>query len=1204
MALRSVLLIAFVAMVPSGFARADEPKPVNFREQVAPILVRSCLGCHNDKKAENGLNMTTVSLLKKGGKSSGAAILVAGEPDESELILSVRPDAEPRMPMKLPPLTDAAIQTLETWVLQGAKFDNPSDPDVPLASLVDPLKGLPDVSVMTQVIEPVTSVEFSPDGTILAATIGRNVQTFDSATGKAGLTFEVNTGPMNVVRFTPDGKALLAAGGRPGMFGALVLWDLASHHRLVEAQGHSDTILAAERSPDGKIIATGSYDRLIMLWDAATLKPLRTLKDHTDSVHALAFSPDGKTLASAGLDRTVKLWSVGSGTRDKTLADSTAELYAVTFSPDGSTVLASGVDRSIRAWRVIEKDVPLVKSFFAHGGSVLRLGITSDGKTLVSSGEDREIKLWNLATFEPRFTITGQSDWPQAMALSKDGKRLAVGRHDGSLDILNVETGKVVVPVRPLMGRGPWGQPDKPELVKNATLKPLFRKGVSVGSTSRMLFSGNEVGLAHEVLFSEPGFSWHPRAMARSYKGELSVDVIVPPNARPGLHQVRVVSSLGTTPEQTFAVEAFKPSNEVDPNDEIKAVKPIPFRTTLVGTIDKAGDVDHFRFAFKKGQPVHFEMMAKPLGSSLAGVLSLIDEQGQTLAISEGTEGTKDPSLSFQIARDGLYALRISDADYGGSNNHFYRIKASHDEPPGSAFPLGISSDATLTVFAVNGAPLAARGVPKGTKAGALVDVLNEFRPVGAWTRSRAVVADGPQGIEAEPNDEFSQASSVAVPGGISGVILRSGDVDHFRFEAKKGDRLVLEVFGRRLGSPIDSAIEILDAAGRPVPRALLRPVARTEVAFRDHNATNTGIRLTTWNNMAVNDVVLIGREVTKIFALPRNVDDDCQFWGENGSRVGLLETTPEHHPMGQPIYKVDIHPPGTSLPSGGVPSVTLFYGNDDGGPGFQKDSHLTFDPPSDGTYLVRVADVRQLGGPSYGYHLVIRRPHPGFEVSVSPENPNIPRGATTLVTVNVTRIDDFDGPVDVSAESLPAGITATPARIERGMTTALLGLTSEATAPAFSAPSWKIFASSPVGNGNDLNVPVRIIHDPGGERGGRITVTPPLDLKIIASAGQVVIRPGQEVTMKLTVERGPAFAGRVPIDVRNLPQGVRVLNIGLNGVLVTEKQTSRTITLYAEPWATPEIRPFYAVGKVEAAGTEACTSPIILKVEAEKSAR
>ena len=163
MALRSVLLIAFVAMVPSGFARADEPKPVSFREQVAPILVKSCLGCHNDKKAENGLNMTTVSLLKKGGKSSGAAILVAGEPDESELILSVRPDAEPRMPMKLPPLTDAAIQTLETWVLQGAKFDNPSDPDVPLASLVDPLKGLPDVTLMTRVIEPVTSVEFSPD---------------------------------------------------------------------------------------------------------------------------------------------------------------------------------------------------------------------------------------------------------------------------------------------------------------------------------------------------------------------------------------------------------------------------------------------------------------------------------------------------------------------------------------------------------------------------------------------------------------------------------------------------------------------------------------------------------------------------------------------------------------------------------------------------------------------------------------------------------------------------------------------------------------------------------------------------------------------------------------------------------------------------------------------------------------------------------
>ncbi|MGE3821053.1 MAG: hypothetical protein AB7I30_16695, partial [Isosphaeraceae bacterium] len=121
---------------------------------------------------------------------------------------------------------------------------------------------------------------------------------------------------------------------------------------------------------------------------------------------------------------------------------------------------------------------------------------------------------------------------------------------------------------------------------------------------------------------------------------------------------------------------------------------------------------------------------------------------------------------------------------------------------------------------------------------------------------------------------------------------------------------------------------------------------------------------------------------------------------------------------------------------------------------------------------------------------------------------------------------------------------------------------------------------------------------DPGGPTGGRITVIPSPNLTIAPDPDRVTIQPGREVTMRLSVDRSPAFKGRVPIDVRNLPYGVRVMNIGLNGVLVTESQTDRTITLYAEPWVQPMTRPFYAVGKAESAGTEHSTKPITLVVE------
>jgi hypothetical protein len=86
-------------------------------------------------------------------------------------------------------------------------------------------------------------------------------------------------------------------------------------------------------------------------------------------------------------------------------------------------------------------------------------------------------------------------------------------------------------------------------------------------------------------------------------------------------------------------------------------------------------------------------------------------------------------------------------------------------------------------------------------------------------------------------------------------------------------------------------------------------------------------------------------------------------------------------------------------------------------------------------------------------------------------------------------------------------------------------------------------------------------------------------------------------VPMTLRIARGPAFAGRVPVEVRNLPFGVRVLNLGLNGVLVPEGQSERTVFLYAEPWAEAAVRPFYAVGKAEAAAAEHSSAPIELVV-------
>jgi hypothetical protein len=86
-------------------------------------------------------------------------------------------------------------------------------------------------------------------------------------------------------------------------------------------------------------------------------------------------------------------------------------------------------------------------------------------------------------------------------------------------------------------------------------------------------------------------------------------------------------------------------------------------------------------------------------------------------------------------------------------------------------------------------------------------------------------------------------------------------------------------------------------------------------------------------------------------------------------------------------------------------------------------------------------------------------------------------------------------------------------------------------------------------------------------------------------------------------VTRQNRFGGRVPIDVQNLPFGVRVLDVGLNGVLVTEQDDARKFVLYCEPWVRPQTRPFYAVGNVEG-GTPNAAPPLLLTITKEAVTR
>ena len=105
----------------------------------------------------------------------------------------------------------------------------------------------------------------------------------------------------------------------------------------------------------------------------------------------------------------------------------------------------------------------------------------------------------------------------------------------------------------------------------------------------------------------------------------------------------------------------------------------------------------------------------------------------------------------------------------------------------------------------------------------------------------------------------------------------------------------------------------------------------------------------------------------------------------------------------------------------------------------------------------------------------------------------------------------------------------------------------------------------------------------------------------VTTGAQQIDVAAGQEATLTVSVERHNGFTGRVPISVMNLPHGVRVNDIGLNGVMITEQETTRTIHIVVEPWVAPQTQPIVIVGRVEVNSplrNEAAALPVQLVIK------
>jgi len=235
----------------------------------------------------------------------------------------------------------------------------------------------------------------------------------------------------------PDGKQLASAGGHPNQQGEIKIWDPLTGLLLRTLRDHAKPITAIAYSPDGKFLASASYDRAVKIWDADSGDLVQTLTGHTGQVTCVAFHPRGNLLASAGKDQTIRLWEQDARgwKAGRSWPAHASAINALAFHPDGDLLASAGQDKTIVLWHTSGKEL---HTLIGHEGAITSLAFSPDGKILASGGgrgqKRGEVKLWTMPQAKLFANYFGLSDRILCLAFKHDGK-IAAGSSDGLIRI-------------------------------------------------------------------------------------------------------------------------------------------------------------------------------------------------------------------------------------------------------------------------------------------------------------------------------------------------------------------------------------------------------------------------------------------------------------------------------------------------------------------------------------------------------------------------------------------------------------------------------------------------------------------------------------------------------------------------------------------------------------------------------------------------
>ena len=688
---------------------------------------------------------------------------------------------------------------------------------------------------------------------------------------------------------------------------------------------------------------------------------------------------------------------------------------------------------------------------------------------------------------------------------------------------------------------GHWSLPSAHAVAPRLT--NILPAGGQRGTELEVRFTGQRLDDTKEVILFTPGISVvSVEATTNRVKATLKISA----DCRLGEHQMRLRTATGVSELRTFWVGAFTNLAEVEPNNDFAKPQKLSLNVTVSGTVI-SDDLDYFTVSIEKGQRLTAEIEGMRLGRGVFDpYIAILDKSGKLLSGAEDSSlGFQDGIASIVAPESGEYLVLVRESAFGGKEDCYYRLHVGDFPRPTAVYPVAArAGESTKVKFIGDVKGSFEQEVKFSTAATEKFGVFANGSPSPNWMR----VTSFPTALEAEPNDTREQAGDAReLPVVFNGILSKPGDHDWFRFRAKKGQNLQVSVFARRLRSPLDSSIQIVNAKGAsaaenddsagPDSALNFKPDEDGEFALlvRDH------LKRGGPDFVYCVEVAPVEPSITvKIPEVARNESQTRQYIAvPRGNRFATLMSVRRANVGGDIAFQAASLPSGVKLRAETLPAkvdqfpVVFEAAADASIAGQLVDFTATATNGIAGHFR---NDIELVQGPNntsyYGTHvdklLVAVTEAAPFKVRIEEPKVALVQGGTMDLKIVVERGAGFDEPVNLKSVWNPPGVTSQPdITIPKGASSVSFPLSAK---PDAELREWKmaVSASAKVEDG-ELFVSSQL---------APLTVGEPF---LTATMEKAACEAGKSTNIIVKLEQKIPFEGKATIRIVGLSDKVTV---------------------------------------------------------------